>query len=112
MSAALALDALSPGRLAAPDATRRGRSVLSHCPGPPCDVRNDDPHRIQHVAPVHDNASLDRLTLDDLIVGVWEGLSSHHTVTCPVCSGKMAPRYGSGARPVGGRCQRCGSTLG
>ena len=53
-----------------------------------------------------------RRTLDDLIVGVWEGLSSHHTVTCPVCSGKMTPRYGSGARPVGGRCKRCGSTLG
>ena len=49
---------------------------------------------------------------DQLITGVWEGLSSHHTVTCPVCSGKMTPRYGSGARPVGGRCKRCGSTLG
>jgi hypothetical protein len=24
----------------------------------------------------------------------------------------MAPRYGSGAKPVGGRCTRCGSTLG
>ena len=106
--------ALSPGRLAAPDATRRGRSVLSHCPSPPCDVRNDDPHRIQHGGPLSDDdhASHDRLTLDDLVLGVWEGLSSHHTVTCPVCSGKMAPRYGSGARPVGGRCQRCGSTLG
>ena len=53
-----------------------------------------------------------RRTLDDLIVGVWEGLSSHHTVTCPVCSGKMPPRYGSGARPVGGRCKRCALTLG
>jgi hypothetical protein len=58
------------------------------------------------------HASHDGLTLDDLITGVWEGLSTHHTVTCPVCSGKMAPRYGSGARPVGGRCRRCGSTLG
>ena len=58
------------------------------------------------------HASHDRLTLDDVITGVWEGLSTHHTVTCPVCSGKMAPRYGSGARPVGGRCRRCGSTLG
>jgi hypothetical protein len=47
-----------------------------------------------------------------VITGVWEGLSSHHTVTCPVCSGKMTPRYGSGARPVGGRCKRCASTLG
>jgi DnaJ-class molecular chaperone len=63
-------------------------------------------------APHEHHASHSRLTLDQLITGVWEGLSSHHTVTCPVCSGKMAPRYGSGARPVGGCCQRCGSTLG
>ena len=62
---------------------------------------------------LRDDRSLhNRLTLDQLINGVWEGLSSHHTVTCPVCSGKMTPRYGSGARPVGGRCKRCGSTLG
>jgi hypothetical protein len=64
------------------------------------------------VAPRGDRSSRSRPTLDDLVVGVWEGLSSHHTVTCPVCSGKMTPRYGSGARPVGGRCKRCASTLG
>jgi DnaJ-class molecular chaperone len=68
-------------------------------------------------APRHDSASeADAIrrgpTLDDLVVGVWEDLASHHTVTCPVCSGRMAPRYGSGARPVGGRCRRCGSSLG
>jgi hypothetical protein len=51
-------------------------------------------------------------TLDELISGVWEGLSAHQTVVCPVCTGPMAPRYGSGARPVGGRCRRCASTLG
>ena len=73
--------------------------------------RDDDPASHSH-APRDDQSSHSRLTLDDVIVGVWEGLSSHHTVTCPVCSGKMAPRYGSGARPVGGRCKRCGSTLG
>jgi hypothetical protein len=107
------MTALSPGRLAAPDATHRIRSVLTHCPGSACDVRNDDPRRIQHGRALDDDhASHHGLTLDDLIVGVWEGLSSHHAVTCPVCSGKMAPRYGSGARPVGGRCHRCGSTLG
>jgi hypothetical protein len=63
-------------------------------------------------APRDGRSSHSRLTLDDVLVGVWEGLSSHHTVTCPVCSGKMTPRYGSGARPVGGRCKRCASTLG
>ena len=73
--------------------------------------RGDDPESHGH-APRDDRSSHSRLTLDQLITGVWEGLSSHHTVTCPVCSGKMTPRYGSGARPVGGRCRRCGSTLG
>jgi hypothetical protein len=74
--------------------------------------RDDDGPALQGHAPRDDHASHSRLTLDQLITGVWEGLSSHHTVTCPVCSGKMTPRYGSGARPVGGRCKRCASTLG
>jgi hypothetical protein len=91
-----------PGRLAAPDTTHRSRSVLPHRPGPAVGVRNDDPHRIQSAGP----------TLDDVLSAAWEGLAGHQSVTCPVCTGPMAPRYGSGAKPVGGRCQRCGSTLG
>jgi hypothetical protein len=51
-------------------------------------------------------------TLDELIVGVWEDLTAHHAVACPVCGGTMRPRYGSGAAPVGGRCTGCGTTLG
>jgi len=51
-------------------------------------------------------------TLDDVLTATWDGLAGHQSVTCPVCSGPMAPRYGSGAQPVGGRCTRCGSTLG
>jgi hypothetical protein len=53
-----------------------------------------------------------RPTLDDLVVGAWEDLLAHHPVTCPICSAAMTPRYGSGPRPVGGRCSGCGSTLG
>ena len=60
----------------------------------------------------HGHAPRDRLTLDDVLSAAWDGLAAHHSVTCPVCSGSMAPRYGSGAAPVGGRCKRCGSTLG
>jgi hypothetical protein len=63
-------------------------------------------------APPHGHAPRDRLTLDAVLSSAWEGLAAHHSVTCPVCSGSMAPRYGSGAAPVGGRCKRCGSTLG
>jgi hypothetical protein len=51
-------------------------------------------------------------TLDDVLAAAWDALAAHHSVTCPVCRGSMAPRYGSGAQPVGGRCRRCGSTLG
>jgi hypothetical protein len=94
--------AVAPGRLVAADATHRSRSVLSHRPGPARGVSVDDPRRMQDAGG----------SLDDLISGVWDGLSSHNAVTCPVCGGTMAPRYGSGARPVGGRCRRCGSSLG
>jgi hypothetical protein len=50
-------------------------------------------------------------TLDDLIVGAWEGLAAHSVVTCPVCDGELAPQYGAHHHPVGGRCRSCGTTL-
>ncbi|HEU4975187.1 MAG TPA: hypothetical protein VFT50_08865 [Baekduia sp.] len=50
-------------------------------------------------------------TLDDLIVGVWEGLSAHRSVACPACGEAMTPRYGAGPAPVGGRCRSCGTTI-
>jgi hypothetical protein len=50
-------------------------------------------------------------TLDQLIAGVWEGLTAHATVACPVCDGDMKPQYSARARPIGGRCGRCGATL-
>jgi hypothetical protein len=50
-------------------------------------------------------------TLDDLIVGVWEGLASGRAAACPVCSGTLAPRFGAGAAPVAARCRDCGSEL-
>ncbi len=53
-----------------------------------------------------------RLTLDDLIVGVWEGLAVRATVQCPVCAGPMA----SGSREhdhdvLAGVCLSCGARL-
>ena len=74
------------------------------------------PHRSLHAPrgeqPPGTDAPHHRNTLDHLITGVWEELTAHRTVSCPVCHGHMAPRYGSGALPVGGRCRRCGSSLG
>lgn len=52
-------------------------------------------------------------TLEGVIAGAWEGLAAHRGVGCPVCGGRMAPRYGaSGVAPAGGRCRDCGSTIG
>jgi hypothetical protein len=50
-------------------------------------------------------------TLDDLVVGVWEGLAAHRTVACPACGEAMTPRYSAGPAPVGGRCRSCGTTI-
>jgi hypothetical protein len=51
-------------------------------------------------------------TLDDLLSGAWEGLTAAVSSTaCPVCLGKLEPRWSAGAGVVGGRCRDCGSEL-
>jgi hypothetical protein len=50
-------------------------------------------------------------TLDELLSGVWEGLAVHATVPCPVCGEEMKPQYAAHARPIGGRCTGCETTL-
>lgn len=53
-------------------------------------------------------------TLDDMVVGAWEGLTAQAAVQCPLCEGTLRPLYagGGGADPVvAGRCDRCGTTL-
>jgi hypothetical protein len=49
-------------------------------------------------------------SLDDLIADTWEGLVKG-TSQCPVCGGRLEPQFGAHARPVGGRCADCGSTI-
>jgi hypothetical protein len=51
-------------------------------------------------------------TLEDVLVGAWEGLAAQRSVQCPVCQGEMTPDWAAGAGLVGGRCRDCGSTLG
>ena len=50
------------------------------------------------------------LTLDEAIVGVWEGLVAQVVVACPVCAGPLRPAAAPDA--VAGRCGGCGATLG
>ena len=48
--------------------------------------------------------------LDDLTVDTWQGLVKGAS-PCPVCGGWLEPQFGAHARPVGGRCADCGSTI-
>ena len=51
------------------------------------------------------------LTLDELITGVWEGLSAGQTVRCPACGGAMAPAREPGLRRAAGACADCATGL-
>ena len=53
-----------------------------------------------------------RVTLDDVVVGAWEGLLARRPVGCPVCGAEMEAVDPSGGRIAGGRCGDCGTTLG
>ncbi len=57
------------------------------------------------------DAVRDEPTLDEVLSSVWEGLIAHRVETCPVCGGQMVPGYAVHARPIGGRCVDCGSSL-
>ena len=48
-----------------------------------------------------------RLTLEERLHRVWEGLSAAGVAVCPVCDGKLERRTASG----GGVCRSCGSSL-
>jgi len=61
-------------------------------------------------------------TLDDLIAGVWEGLTAQVTVACPICGGEMEPESGVDVRQppgwgqaprrvISGHCGSCGTAL-
>ena len=48
-----------------------------------------------------------RLTLEQRLDGVWEGLRADGVAECPVCRAQMHAAAGGAA----GRCGGCGSTL-
>jgi hypothetical protein len=76
--------------------------------------------------PVRDDGVGGEPTLDEIIVGAWEGLAAQVAVACPLCAeGLLRPlarpvgRAGGagdrdaadGARAALGRCDRCGAQL-
>lgn len=66
------------------------------------------------VTHVHGGAGAEP-TLDDMLVGAWEGLTVQSAaVPCPLCDGMMRPLYadsGAAAPVVAGRCDSCDTTL-
>ena len=53
----------------------------------------------------------DRATLDDVVARTWSALLGSRTAPCLLCGGEVAPRYGTGAHPVGGACRSCGTEI-
>jgi hypothetical protein len=51
-------------------------------------------------------------TLDETIVGAWEGLTAQVAVACPLCAdGTLRPVDGRSDDAAGGRCDHCGAQL-
>lgn len=48
-----------------------------------------------------------RLTLEQRLAGVWEGLTAAGVAACPLCGAEMRGEPGGAA----GRCDGCGSRL-
>ncbi len=49
--------------------------------------------------------------LAEVIDTAWAGLRADAPVACPVCDGRMEPRWTAGSGIAGGRCKDCGSEL-
>jgi hypothetical protein len=74
-------------------------------------VGHDMPHRLDGALLGRADAH-GRLTLDDLITSVWEGLAVRDTVNCPVCAGPMTPGSSTTrSDSTAAACFSCGSQL-
>jgi hypothetical protein len=90
---------------AAPPAPARIRRAEPAAPAPPA-AQPVPEHGLQSKRPGGE------LTLDEMLVVAWEGVTAHNEVSCPVCRGVMVPRYpAAGPESLGGRCRDCGSTF-
>jgi hypothetical protein len=77
-------------------------------PEPPEPPERPEP-AVGRVAAARDRGLDGGLTLDEAIVGAWEGLAALVAVACPLCGGALRPR--SKGADAGGRCGDCGTTL-
>ncbi len=82
----------------------QGRRERSELCARPIGREGGSPERLVPTRP--DAQAGGRLTLEQLLDSVWEGLRAGGTAECPVCDGPMQ-RTG----PGGARCGRCGTTM-
>ena len=50
-------------------------------------------------------------TLDTVLSAAFAAVTAGAPAACPICDGRMEPRWSAGAGSVGGRCTDCGTTL-
>jgi hypothetical protein len=74
-------------------------------PGPREDLLRRARHEGRPRRMEHGCSDGGRLTLEQRVSGVWEGLHAAGAAECPACHGRME-REGSA-----GRCGRCGAAL-
>src|SRR3954468_235082 len=43
-------------------------------------------------------------TLDDVLTGAWSLVAAGTAAPCPICAGRLTPRWSAGAGAVGARC--------
>jgi hypothetical protein len=55
----------------------------------------------------HGSSNGGRLTLEQRLDGVWEGLHAEGVAECPLCRGRMARGAGAGAAT----CADCGASM-
>jgi hypothetical protein len=88
-----------------------GTTLLEPAPAPPRATElapeQGDHLRRPQGAPSHGGGQ----TLDEVLSSAWEGLSAARPVPCPLCTGRMTPRYGAGPGPVAAVCGDCGTEL-
>lgn len=77
----------------------------------PASLFGSGPGPVGERTPERDAALGGGLTLDDAIVGAWEGLAARVAVPCPLCGGSLRPRGSEHDTCAGGRCDDCGTTL-
>jgi hypothetical protein len=88
-------------------ALRRPESRIGHRRGERTSICTEAEHKKAEPCRSGGASAGGRLTLGQVLDGVWEGLHAGGAAECPVCGGPMTSAAGTPAA----RCGDCGTTL-